>query len=68
MGNSKEPTLAENFNQLKQLLIDSEGDIMKNFEKGNYSAGQRFRKTIKEVKTLLSTMRKQTLELKKEVK
>lgn len=65
MTKKKEATLIENYNHLKSMFSDSEKDIIKNFEKGNYSAGQRFRKVIKEAKLILTVMRKQTLEASK---
>jgi len=64
MGKKKEVTLMENYNNLKCMINDIESDVVKNAEKGNFLAGQRFRKVIKQSKILLTTLRKQSLERK----
>lgn len=59
---NKQPNMMENFENLKNLVESATEDVEKKFNKNNVSAGQRFRKTIKEMKILLTVLRKQSLE------
>ncbi len=60
-----ESPMIENYNHLKKMIVESETDVTKNAEKGNYVAGQRFRKVIKEARNLLTELKKQSLESSK---
>lgn len=62
---SAEPTLAENYEQLKNLVIEGEADAIKCSEKSNNAAGARLRKTLKESKDLIALLRKQSIEITK---
>ena len=52
------------FEEIKQLLNDSEDDIRKFYEKGNAAAGTRVRGTMQELKKLAQEMRIEVQEMK----
>lgn len=57
-------TIQIKLNQIKQLILESEEDLLKN-EKGNKAAGVRSRKRIKELTSLLKELKRLTLEVSK---
>lgn len=57
-------TIQIKLDEIKQLLLESEEDLLKN-AKGNKAAGVRSRKKIKELTTLLKELKKLTLEVSK---
>jgi hypothetical protein len=54
----------ERFNQLKQLLLESEADFKKFFEQNNQAAGTRVRNKMQELKTLAQEIRLEVQEKK----
>ena len=54
----------ERFNQLKQLLLESETDFIKFYEKENLAAGTRVRLKMQELKALAQEIRLEVLEKK----
>ena len=53
-----------NFDQIKQLVADCEGDVSKFFEAGNNAAGSRVRKCMQDIKKLAQEVRKEVQEAK----
>lgn len=47
----------EIFNQLKELVLATETDAIKFYEKGNSAAGTRVRKAMQEIKQLAQALR-----------
>jgi len=47
----------DNFNSLKEAVLNVEDDCKKFFEKGNKSAGTRLRKAMQEIKRLAQAVR-----------
>lgn len=58
----------EKFNQLKSLIASVEQDADKFYDKQNSAAGTRLRKTMQEIKTLATDIRKEVTELKNKEK
>ena len=58
----------EKFNQLKSLIASVEQDADKFYDKQNSAAGTRLRKTMQEIKTLSTDIRKEVTELKNKEK
>jgi len=56
--------IAEKWNQIKEIVSESESDVEKN-AKGNASAGVRARKSLRLLKKELSALIKMTLEANK---
>jgi len=54
----------ERFNQLKQLLLESEADFTKFFEQNNQAAGTRVRNKMQELKALAQEIRLEVQEKK----
>ncbi len=54
----------ERFNQLKQLLLESEADFTKFFEQNNQAAGTRVRNKMQELKALAQEIRHEVQEKK----
>ena len=54
----------ERFNQLKQLLLESEADFTKFFEQNNQAAGTRVRNKMQELKVLAQEIRLEVQEKK----
>lgn len=52
-----------NFDQIKQLIADCEGDVTKFFE-GNNAAGGRVRATMQSIKKLAQEVRKEVQDTK----
>lgn len=56
----------ENFNKIKQLLSDAEGDAKKFYDQNNTAAGTRLRKALQSIKTAAQDARNEITELKAE--
>jgi len=56
----------EQFEKIKKLILDSEEDFSKFYEKKNQAAGTRVRKTMQELKTLAQDIRKEVQDIKNE--
>lgn len=54
----------ETLNKIKSLTEGLTTDVAKSY-KGNYSAGTRARKTCQDIKSLLDTLRKEIIEIRK---
>ena len=54
----------ERFNQLKQILLESESDFTKFFEQNNQAAGTRVRNKMQELKALAQEIRLEVQEKK----
>jgi hypothetical protein len=52
------------FSELKQLVMDLEGDFEKFYEKENQAAGTRVRKGMQDLKNLAQEIRLQVQEMK----
>jgi hypothetical protein len=55
----------ERFNELKQLLLESEADFKKFFELNNQAAGTRVRNKMQELKVLAQAIRTEVSAKKK---
>lgn len=58
----------ENFNNLKNLILNVEEDATKFYEKENKAAGVRLRKTLQEIKALAQVVRQEVSEKNKNKK
>ncbi len=58
----------EQFEKIKKLILDSEEDFSKFYEKKNQAAGTRVRKTMQDLKTLAQDIRKEVQDIKNEGK
>ena len=58
----------EKYDQIKQLIIDSEADFTAFYEKSNKSAGTRVRNVMQQLKGLAQEVRAEVTEKKGEVK
>jgi len=58
----------ENYNKVKQLILDSEADFTAFYEKGNKAAGTRVRNAMQQLKTLAQEIRQDVTEKKNEEK
>lgn len=54
------------YNQLKEILDETEEDLMKFYEKGNKAAGTRARKSMMSLKKLAHEIRQEIQEYKNE--
>ncbi len=54
--------MSTHYEQIKQLILESEADVVKFYEKGNKSAGVRIRRSMQNVKTLAQELRKDVLD------
>jgi hypothetical protein len=59
-------TFDERYNQLQDLVNDSEEDLMKFYEKGNKAAGTRARKVMMDLKNLAHEIRQEIQQIKNE--
>ena len=56
--------IMERFNQLKQLILESEVDFIKFFDQNNQAAGTRVRNKMQELKVLAQEIRLEVQEKK----
>jgi len=54
------------FEKLKQILLDTQGDVDKFLNKKNQAAGTRVRAAMQQIKALAQEVREEVLELRKE--
>lgn len=54
----------DRYSQIKELVIGSEDDFKKFYEKGNKAAGTRVRKAMQELKNLAHETRKEVQDIK----
>ena len=54
------------FEKLKQILLDTQGDVDKFTEKKNQAAGTRVRAAMQQIKALAQEVREQVLNMRKE--
>lgn len=52
------------FNEVKDLILDLEGDFEKFYDKGNQAAGTRVRKGMQELKNLAQDIRVEVQDIK----
>ena len=52
------------FEELKDMVLNAEGDFAKFYDKGNKAAGTRVRKTMQELKNIAQDIRKEVQEKK----
>jgi hypothetical protein len=58
----------EKFNQVKEVITQSEADFSAFYEKGNKAAGTRVRNAMQKLKTLAQEIRTEVTEKKNEAK
>lgn len=54
----------EQFEKLKKLILESEDDFSKFYEKNNQAAGTRVRKAMQDLKTMAQDIRKEVQDMK----